>query len=481
MNFAHKLTLAVALLLCVTLSAGGAWTIGQNFSAALDAAASDAAVAHMRERYAVEELLADSTSLAGAADAVEDYAGTLQLSGGGEGYRFAVLTGEGVVVWSDMPAQVTFADQWEAVQAGTGGMLYCGTKTARYLLLASPLQRVGQMEQGAEKGLYLVGGYDVTREFTEHGRQLRQYLAVECVALVLALTAAALLAWALTRPLRQLEAASRDIGAGQYDRRVAVSGGGEFARLAQGFNTMAGAVESNMEALRRQNESRTRFVAAFTHELKTPMTAILGYADLLRSGEQPADVRQLAADYIYHESARLEHLSRELLTLMGVEEGPPPTLQPESVAGIFGDALRSLPDLGGVRLESRCPPGAKVLGNRALLADLVRNLILNAAAATAPGGTITLCCERQGTGWRLRVQDNGRGIPPEDLPHVTEAFYMADKSRTRARGGSGLGLSLCAAIAAAHGSKLAIESTQGQGTCVTIDLKDGEEGAACEA
>ena len=297
MNFAHKLTLAVALLLCVTLSAGGAWTIGQNFSAALDAAASDAAVAHMRERYAVEDLLADSTSLAGAADAVEDYAGTLQLSGGGEGYRFAVLTGEGVVVWSDMPAQVTFADQWEAVQAGTGGMLYCGTKTARYLLLASPLQRVGQMEQGAEKGLYLVGGYDVTREFTEHGRQLRQYLAVECVALVLALTAAALLAWALTRPLRQLEAASRDIGAGQYDRRVAVSGGGEFARLAQGFNTMAGAVESNMEALRRQNESRTRFVAAFTHELKTPMTAILGYADLLRSGEQPADVRQLAADY----------------------------------------------------------------------------------------------------------------------------------------------------------------------------------------
>lgn len=480
MNFAHKLTLAVALLLCVTLSAGGAWTIGRNFSAALDAAASDAAVAHMRERYAVEDLLADSTSLAGAADAVEDYAGTLQLSGGGEGYRFAVLTGEGVVVWSDMPAQVTFADQWEAVQAGTGGMLYCGTKTARYLLLASPLQRVGQMEQGAEKGLYLVGGYDVTREFTEHGRQLRQYLAVECVALVLALTAAALLAWALTRPLRQLEAASRDIGAGQYDRRVAVSGGGEFARLAQGFNTMAGAVESNMEALRRQNESRTRFVAAFTHELKTPMTAILGYADLLRSGEQPADVRQLAADYIYHESARLEHLSRELLTLMGVEEGPPPTLQPESVAGIFGDALRSLPDLGGVRLESRCPPGAKVLGNRALLADLVRNLILNAAAATAPGGTITLCCERQGTGWRLRVQDNGRGIPPEDLPHVTEAFYMADKSRTRARGGSGLGLSLCAAIAAAHGSKLAIESTPGAGTCVTIDLKDGEEAAPCE-
>lgn len=472
MNFAHKLTLAVALLLCVTLSAGGAWTIGQNFSAALDAAAADAAVSHMRERYALEDLLGDTSSLPDAADALGGYAGTLQLSGGGEGYRFAVLTGEGMVVWSDMPANLPFADQWQAVGAGTGEMLFCGAGKSRYLLLASPLQT-------GQAGLYLVGGYDVTREFTEHARQLRQYLMVEGVALVLALTAAALLAWALTRPLRRLESASRDIAAGQYDRRVEVSGGGEFARLAQGFNTMAGAVESHMEALRRQNESRTRFVAAFTHELKTPMTAILGYADLLRSGEQPADVRQLAADYIYHESTRLEHLSRELLTLLGVEEGPPPALRPEGVQGIFGDALRSLPDLGGVTVESHCPPGAKVLGNRALLSDLIRNLILNAAAATAPGGTITLGCERQGSGWRLKVQDTGRGIPPEDLPHVTEAFYMADKSRTRARGGSGLGLSLCAAIAAAHGSKLAIESEPGRGTCVTLDLPDGEEETPC--
>ena len=165
--------------------------------------------------------------------------------------------------------------------------------------------------------------------------------------------------------------------------------------------------------------------------------------------------------------------------LLGVEEGPPPALRPEGVAGIFGDALRSLPDLGGVTVESHCPPGAKVLGNRALLSDLIRNLILNAAAATAPGGTITLGCERQGSGWRLKVQDHGRGIPPEDLPHVTEAFYMADKSRTRARGGSGLGLSLCAAIAAAHGSKLAIESEPGRGTCVTLDLPDGEEETPC--
>ena len=472
MTFARKLTLAMALLLSLTLSAGGAWTIGRNFSAALDTAAADAAARHLRERYAVEELLAGTGGQPGdIARAVFGYARSLRAAGG-SGYCFAVLDGSGTVLWSDLPRAVSFASQWQAVQAGAGAMLYCGSADDAWLVLASPLQ-------GQDTALYLVGGYDVTAQFAEHGRQLRQYLAVECAALALAVGAAALLAWGLTRPLRRLEAASRDLAAGDYARRVPPGGGTEFARLADGFNTMAGAVQANMDALRRQDESRARFVAAFTHELKTPMTAILGYADLLRSGEQPADVRQLAADYIYHEYARLETLSRELLTLLGLEQGPPPAQKLEPVSGIFADALRSLPDLGGVTVESHCPPGAKVLGNRALLSDLIRNLILNGAAATDPGGTITLDCERQGSGWRLKVQDTGRGIPPEDLPHVTEAFYMADKSRTRARGGSGLGLSLCAAIAAAHGSKLAIESEPGRGTCVTLDLPDGEEETPC--
>ena len=225
-----------------------------------------------------------------------------------------------------------------------------------------------------------------------------------------------------------------------------------------------------MDALRRQDESRARFVAAFTHELKTPMTAILGYADLLRSGEQPADVRQLAADYIYHESARLETLSRELLTLLGLEQGPPPAQKPEPVSGIFADAVRSLPAPAPVQVVQSCPPGAAVCANRALLADLVRNLLLNAAAANPADGCVRLTCAARGDCWRITVADRGRGIPPGDLPHVTEPFYMADKSRTRARGGSGMGLSLCAAIAAAHGTALHIESEPGRGTAVWLEL-----------
>lgn len=254
MTFARKLTLAMALLLSLTLSAGGAWTIGRNFSAALDTAAADAAARHLRERYAVEELLAGTGGQPGdIARAVFGYARSLRAAGG-SGYCFAVLDGSGTVLWSDLPRAVSFASQWQAVQAGAGAMLYCGSADDAWLVLASPLQ-------GQDTALYLVGGYDVTAQFAEHGRQLRQYLAVECAALALAVGAAALLAWGLTRPLRRLEAASRDLAAGDYARRVPPGGGTEFARLADGFNTMAGAVQANMDALRRQDESRARFVA----------------------------------------------------------------------------------------------------------------------------------------------------------------------------------------------------------------------------
>src|SRR5699024_5676277 len=112
--------------------------------------------------------------------------------------------------------------------------------------------------------------------------------------------------------------------------------------------------------------------------------------------------------------------------------------------------------------------------NRPLLVDLVRNLLQNAAAARPADGVVRVAVTPQGAGWRLAVRDTGRGIPPEDLPHVTEAFYRVDKSRARQAGGSGLGLSLCAAIAEAHGAGLEIQSEPGVGTTVSLTLAGAE-------
>lgn len=469
MSFTRKLILVTALLLCLSLSAGGGWMIHQNVAAALDTALADAAADQQRTRVSLEDALRGLEDTGAAFQAVNAWAG--QRAPGGE-TGFSVVAEGGTLLYTAMPAGLSYLDQQRAVQAGAGSAVVTAGQNPA-LLLAAPLQT----DTGGDNLLWLVTSYDLGPVWAEQTRQLRQFFLIEAVTLAAALAAAGISARALSGPLRRLEAAAGAVAAGDYSAQAPTAGGAEFARLGAAFNTMTAAVRGRTEALADENARRTRFVAAFTHELKTPMTAMLGYADLLRSGEPEPATRQRAADYIYHEADRLERLGRALLALLGVTEGPPPALEPTALADVLAAAQRSLPDLPA-QVAASCPPGAWAMANRPLLVDLVRNLLQNAAAAQPADGTVQIEVTPQGGRWRLAVQDTGRGIPPEDLPHVTEAFYRVDKSRARQAGGSGLGLSLCAAIAEAHGSKLEIESALGKGTTVSLTLAMAEPGPA---
>ncbi|WP_455502398.1 sensor histidine kinase [Gemmiger sp.] len=245
-----------------------------------------------------------------------------------------------------------------------------------------------------------------------------------------------------------------------------------FSWLAvQAFVTLAALAAGHSYTKEKElNDRQSRFVADLTHELKTPLTSMIGYADLLRSGELDDTRRRTAADAIYHESARLESLSRQLLALQGLQTDGI-ALENVRVAAVFADAARSLPE---VTIDADAPAGAAVRAERVLLGDLLRNLVLNAWHAAPKDGTVHLRCEDVGTFWRLTVRDTGCGIPPEALPHLTEAFYRVDKARARADGGSGVGLALCAEIAAAFGTKLEFESTPDVGTTVSILLRKGD-------
>lgn len=217
------------------------------------------------------------------------------------------------------------------------------------------------------------------------------------------------------------------------------------------------------------NARQSRFVADLTHELKTPLTSMIGYADLLRSGMLDDARRRTAADAIYHESTRLESLSQQLLALQGLQKNGI-ALQAVDVAAVFHDVARSLPN---APLTLDAPAGATVQADRVLLADLLRNLVVNALHASIPGNTVRLICTDAGNGWRLAVIDTGCGIPAEAVPHLTEPFYRVDKARARADGGSGIGLALCAEIAAAFGTKLNFASEVGAGTTVSLTLPKG--------
>ena len=313
------------------------------------------------------------------------------------------LVQDGAAVYTTLPQDVAAADMLAAA-ADTQGMLLRG----RYLLLGS------ELAIGTGSPAVLVTAVDAADAFTARNTLLYGWLAVQAAVTVAALAAA----W-------------------------------------------------HYEKLQALNDRQSRFVADLTHELKTPLTSMIGYADLLRSAPLDESRRRAAADAIYHESTRLESLSQQLLALQGLQTDGV-TLGSVPVAAVFADVARSLPDAA---LDCDAPAGAAVRADRVLLADLLRNLVLNALHAEPKDGTVHLTCAEAGGQWRLTVRDNGCGIPAGALPHLTEPFYRVDKARARANGGSGVGLALCAEIAAAFGTKLEFESTPGEGTTVAICLQ----------
>ena len=313
------------------------------------------------------------------------------------------LVRDGAAAYTTLPQDVAEADMLAAA-ADTQGMLLRG----RYLLLGS------ELAIGTGSPAVLVTAVDAADAFTARNTLLYGWLAVQAAVTAAALAAA----W-------------------------------------------------HYEKLQALNDRQSRFVADLTHELKTPLTSMIGYADLLRSAPLDESRRRAAADAIYHESARLESLSQQLLALQGLQTDGV-TLGSVPVAAVFADVARSLPDAA---LDCDAPAGATVRADRVLLADLLRNLVLNALHAEPKDGTVHLTCAEAGGQWRLTVRDNGCGIPAGALPHLTEPFYRVDKARARANGGSGVGLALCAEIAAAFGTKLEFESTPGEGTTVAICLQ----------
>lgn len=332
------------------------------------------------------------------------------------------------------------------------------TEESVYAVYASDLQG----------GLRLVTAYDLTGLYRDRDAALTRFLLLEAAVLAAAAAVTALLAARLTRPLAVLTDAGQQIAAGDYARRTALHTGDEIETLSASFDKMADAVQEKIADLEADVQKREDFVGAFTHELKTPMTSILGFADILRSGEVSPATRRTAADYIYHESKRLEALSGNLLALMGLEQQPP-QLEAVPLGRVLQSLRRALPQGSPVPTLPRSD--AVVLAQPELLCDMLYNLIQNARKATPADGKVEVLLDETPTRLTIRVQDTGCGIPPQELARITEPFYMVDKSRAREQGGSGMGLALCARIAALHGTTLQFASVPSQGTTVSFCLQ----------
>lgn len=317
-------------------------------------------------------------------------------------------------------------------------------------------------------GIRFVTQWDVSKTVRQQEILQQYFLRCYLAAVLVGMGLLGLLSALLTGPLKRMSRAAGRMAQGDYEERLAVRGRDEIGELAESFNRMAEAVEEKVEALSRAAREREDFVANFAHEMKTPMTSIIGYADMLYQRELSRKEVRDASWYIWNEGMRLEALSLKLmdLTVLGRQDFP---LQEMAAEELLADAAGGLEPFfaeKGVSFALWADP-AYIRVEYDLFKTLLINLLDNSVKAGCTRLALSGTREREG-GYRICVRDNGCGMEEEELSRITEAFYMVDKARSRKQHGAGLGLALADRIARIHGSRLEFRSRKGQGTEVSL-------------
>ncbi|MDO4270431.1 MAG: HAMP domain-containing sensor histidine kinase [Eubacteriales bacterium] len=465
MRFFWKIFCSTVVITSVSVSIGGFWLIDSQFRATLEREIVAAYEENDVLWYAIDREMqngyaTDRDSLALVAQSVR-----IETGRGAIPFRLtapdgsALYTGEGAAGGANMPA---------ALGEGRRGYELMQRDGRTFVHTASPLS----LPDGT---VYLENFREITELFHTRDDQYQRffYLMLALIAMVGLVSFAA--SSLLTRPLRRLSLAVRHIAGGAFDQRVPVASRDELGKLSADFNAMAERLEAMVDELKDAARRQEDFVSSFAHETKTPLTSIIGYADLLRSC--PASPEQVAesAGYIFTEGRRLEALSRKLMDLIVLDKQTF-TLRPVPAKLLFSrveGGLRPVFARQNVGFSVRCEDAVLRI-EPDLMHTVLLNLLDNARKALDGGGAVLLEGARMPDGgYRISVYDNGKGIPPEEVSRITEAFYMVDKSRARAQGGAGLGLAICQRVAALHGARLAFYSLPGKGTRVTIFLKGG--------
>lgn len=300
----------------------------------------------------------------------------------------------------------------------------------------------------------LLTALDVSPVYALRRELLRGAAALGLIGLALAGALAIWISGVLTRPLSQLADAAAKLADGDYAALLPAAKNDEMNALIRAFSRMSAAIDERETALRTQAEERQALIDALAHEMRTPLTAILGGARLLQQSRLSGSQQSELLDTMAREASRLSTMDERLLLLTRLDHEAPAFAPFDSRAM----AREALSVFDGVRLEG---DGAVFVGERELTILLLRNLVVNAQRA---GGKEAVRVTLHPDGFD--VTDYGCGMTKEQIARAFEPFYKADKARTRSAGGAGLGLPLCRKIARLHHGELHMESEIGRGTRV---------------
>lgn len=325
--------------------------------------------------------------------------------------------------------------------------------------------------------IIIISRYNITDVFEERDRQLNYFYKIDIVVILFSTICICTLSIFLTKPIIKLNETSKKIAKGYYGERIKINSKDEIGELAKSFNIMIETIENKINELELSVEQKEEFITNFTHELKNPMTSIIGYSELLKSGKYDNDTNIKSANYINNEAKRLEILAQKLMDLMKITNENI-EFEEINIVSFINKLYKDIEEsLGKIKLELDLED-KYVIADRILLEDVLRNLIDNSKKANLKNNVIKILGKSvENNKYKISVVDNGCGIPKKDIPRIKESFYMVDKARAREVRRNGIGLSICEKIAKLHNSELEIESEEGKGTIVSLYLggKDGEK------
>jgi len=296
----------------------------------------------------------------------------------------------------------------------------------------------------------------------------RVFAVVNIIVLVFLGFSIFLLLKYMTRPINTLISTTNKIADGAYDKRANVTSNDELKLLARSVNKMADSIEKNMAELTKSAEEKQQFIDDLTHEIKTPLTSLIGYSEYLLAANCTERERTIAVGHLYDTALRLKNLSEKLLDLaysrdenIEWERINIPELLSELTVMI-------LPVLAPRDIKlTTSPELTELTGEKTLILSMIQNLVENAARASSDGSEILVRVYFENSPV-VEVADRGCGMSKLDAERIMAPFYRVDKSRSRKFGGVGLGLSIVSQIAALHGAKIEVESKVGIGTRIRV-------------
>lgn len=322
--------------------------------------------------------------------------------------------------------------------------------------------------------VYLITQTDISSVIDTQKNMIDYFQKIYIVIIGISFPIIFLITNLITTPIKKVRKATKRIAGGEYNERISIKGKDEISELAYDFNQMAEQIEEKITKLSDVARQKEDFAANFAHELKTPMTSVIGYADMLYQRNLPRAEVKSAAAYILKEGMRLEALSLKLMDLFVLDKQKF-VLEKMSVREMFENLEQAIEPIcrkNGADLHMDIEEGS-IRADYDLFKTMILNLADNALKADCKD--IWIEGKQDRNIYQIRIKDNGKGIPPKELERITEAFYMVDKSRSRKQHGAGIGMALVSKIVEVHGAKMEVESDGKMGTQIYLNFVAGGE------